>query len=251
MTIYIVTGARVGQKISINTYKERFQMSNFMKNIISVIENEKGTDMYYKGYDMLYSYVYGCKYLAKKSSRERIQVCIEANFDYEEAVKMLSIRGIETNVASVRNSVCDANRILKDKLGEDIISRLNDCEYIILKLKLLENYEISGLLPIEVIDSMPEFKCIKHDIATCEKELLYLARFSLAAMAFYRECMDSNKLGYLLHLLTNPSEAEMPMSYVVRLWLSKARTAKLPYFEELLKLIPEAEELLSCSSENN
>ena len=63
--------------------------------------------------------------------------------------------------------------------------------------------------------------------------------------------MDSDKLVYLLHLLTNPSEAEMPMSYVVRLWLSKARTAKVPYFEVLLKLIPEAEELLSCSSKNN
>lgn len=249
--MYIVTGARIGQKIYINTYKERFQMSNFMKDIISVVENAKGTDGYYKGYDMLYSYVYGCKYLVKKSSRERIQVCIEVNFDYEEAVKILAIRGIETNVASVRNSVCDANRILKDKLGEDILSRLNDCEYIILKLKLLENYEISDLIPVEVIESMPEFKCIKYDIATCEKELLYLARFSLLAMAFYRECMDSNKLAYLLHLLTNPSESEMPMSYVVRLWLSKARTAKLPYFEELLKVIPEAEDLLGLSSENN
>ena len=226
-------------------------MSNFMKDIISVVENTKGTDRYYKGYDMLYSYVYGCKYLAKKSSRERIQVCIEANFDYEEAVKMLAIRGIETNVASVRNSVCDANRILKDKLGEDFLFRLNDCEYIFLKLKLLENYEISDLLPIEVIDSMPEFKCLKYDIETCEKELLYIARFSLAAMNYYRDCMDSNKLGYLLHLLTNPNKAELPLSYVIRVWLSKARTAKLPYFEELLKIIPEAEDLLGSSSENN
>lgn len=208
--------------------------SNIIKDIFNLEERTPKTAENYATIREVIDYISGMSYLKQETSLVRLKAYIANDFDYDDTLQDLANQGINTNYNALRQSIHYANKILKQKLGDNIVRDLKrDYESVQSRLTLLE-IDVNDLLLSDTLKSLPAFQCFRYDLKDCVYELLFLARFSKSSFDLYRGKMDSKKLAYLNHLLTSPSTSETELSLVISQWLSKA---KLAHKEDVLPLL--------------
>ncbi len=195
-------------------------IGNFLMVILSLVNEIPPKHKSYEVAQRTKAYVLSFGYLRHKASVVRLQAYLEADGDYQRAVGLLAAKGIDTTVDALRTSVWYANKSLVKALGKGFLLLLQKDPYLAsLRLDFAET-RLDDVLLHDAVGVIPEFRYLHYDIEDCKAELLFLARFSRSSMAFFRGKMDNSKLAYLGHLLTHPSDEELPEALRVIEWLN-------------------------------
>lgn len=206
--------------------------NNLVKDVLLLEEKTSDKDDNYIKVKAVADYIKGMSYLKHKTSIERLQSYIESDFDYKMTLSILKDKGIETTYNALRESICYVNKVLKQKLGEDIVSRLKKNDDSIMGKITLLNMDTSKLLLQEVKDSIPDFQYARYDIKDCMFELLFLAKYNTMTFKCIREQLDGKKLAYLYHLLLGNSSSDAQLAMDMVGYLNKVGKATKAEFIE-------------------
>lgn len=206
--------------------------NNIVKDVLMLERRTPDTAENHTMLKEVADYIKGMSYLKQKTSIERLQSYIEGDFDYKATLAILKDKGIETSYSAIRESICYVNKVLKQKLGEDIVYELKANDGNVFGKMLLLNMDTSKLLLPDVVKVIPEFQYARFDIKDCMYELLFLAKYSSAIFNQFHKHMDSKKLAYLYHVLTDCSSNDTQLAFDMAMYLKKARKATKAEFKE-------------------
>ena len=190
-------------------------VGNIIKAVLKVdlSECESMDVKYIKSVRYLKSYILDMEFLRNSKTKRRLQLYIESNFTYEEAVKRLNQESDDVSYDALKSTICHVNTLLRNQFGDicGIIKNPDD--------KNIEDLYNAVRLNIGKVDLSSELSKYvdetytkKYDLHTCKKELLLVMLLCRPAIDRMIENVDKQKLRYICTLLSypikNPSDAK-------------------------------------------
>ena len=161
--------------------------------------------------DRLKEFVSGCSYLCHKQSIERVQAYINAECDYSR-----TLEGMSVDANNFRNSIAYANGKLKNLLGKNILRRIKEAPDFAEELITWVIEHPQELLYSQVLDFIPAFKGKRFDWNECVAEIKFLHTYTYLKMKHDANKLEPQKVAYIYHVLTEPSDVDMEFSLELR-----------------------------------
>lgn len=161
--------------------------------------------------DKLKEFVSGCSYLCHKQSIERVQAYINAECDYSR-----TLEGMSVDANNFRNSIAYANSKLKNLLGKNILRRIKEAPGFAEELITWVIEHPQDLLYSQVLDFIPTFKGKRFDWNECVSEIKFLHTYTYLKMKHDANKLEPQKVAYIYHVLTEPSDVDMEFSLELR-----------------------------------
>lgn len=161
--------------------------------------------------DRLKEFVSGCSYLCHKQTIERVQAYINADCDYSR-----TLEGMSVDANNFRNSIAYANSKLKNLLGKNILRRIKEAPEFAEELITWVIEHPQELLYSQVLDFIPAFKGRRFDWNECVAEIKFLHTYTYLKMKHEANKLEPQKVAYIYHVLTEPSDVDMEFSLELR-----------------------------------
>ena len=161
--------------------------------------------------DRLKEFVSGCSYLCLKQSIERVQAYINAECDYSR-----TLEGMSVDANNFRNSIAYANNKLKNLLGKNILRRIKEAPEFAEELITWVIEHPQDLLYSQVLDFVPAFKGRRYNWNECVAEIKFLHTYTYLKMKHDANKLEPQKVAYIYHVLTEPSDVDMEFSLELR-----------------------------------
>ena len=161
--------------------------------------------------DKLKEFVSGCSYLCHKQTIERVQAYINGDCDYSR-----TLEGMSVDANNFRNSIAYANSKLKNLLGKNILRRIKEAPEFAEELITWVIEHPQDLLYSQVLDFIPAFKGKRFDWNECVAEIKFLHTYTYLKMKHDANKLEPQKVAYIYHVLTEPSDVDMEFSLELR-----------------------------------
>lgn len=161
--------------------------------------------------DRLKEFVSGCSYLCHKQTIERVQAYINAECDYSR-----TLEGMSVDANNFRNSIAYANSKLKNLLGKNILRRIKEAPEFAEELITWVIEHPQELLYSQVLDFIPAFKGRRYNWNECVAEIKFLHTYTYLKMKHEANKLEPQKVAYIYHVLTEPSDVDMEFSLELR-----------------------------------
>ena len=161
--------------------------------------------------DRLKEFVSGCSYLCHKQTIERVQAYINADCDYSR-----TLEGMSVDANNFRNSIGYANGKLKNLLGKNILRRIKEAPEFAEELITWVIEHPQDMLYSQVLDFIPAFKGRRFDWNECVAEIKFLHTYTYLKMKHEANKLEPQKVAYIYHVLTEPSDVDMEFSLELR-----------------------------------
>ena len=161
--------------------------------------------------DRLKEFVSGCSYLCHKQSIERVQAYINADCDYSRTLEDTS-----ADANNFRNTIAYANGKLKNLLGKNILRRIKETPEFAEELITWVIEHPQDLVYNQVLDFVPAFKGKRFNWEDCKEEIKFLHTYTYLKMKRSANKLEPQKIAYIYHVLTEPSDVDMEFSLALR-----------------------------------
>ena len=161
--------------------------------------------------DRLKVFVSGCSYLCHKQSIEKVQAYINADCDYSR-----TLEGLSVDANNFRNTIAYANTKLKNLLGKNILCRIKETPEFAEELINWVIEHPQELVYSQVLDFIPTFKGKRYNWQECVAEIKFLHTYTYLKMKRDASKVEPQKLAYIYHALTEPSDVDMEFSLELR-----------------------------------
>jgi hypothetical protein len=151
------------------------------------------------------AYIKGGTWATKKSFVERINYTLSHS-------RELAAKKFGVSEGSINVSISLANKMLRERLGDDIIKQImsGNWEEAVLRVNIANgSLSLSNAIFSDVLALMPEPAANNLNIKDCITELKFLRGCSINSLKKSIAKMDSNKLAYVLDLYNKTTDSKL------------------------------------------